>query len=73
MTKLPSVSGREAMKAFEKVGYVFSHATGSHHVYKKSDKVFHLSIPNHPELRKGTLRSLIRAADITVDQFIGLL
>lgn len=73
MTKLPSVSGREAMKAFEKVGYVFSHATGSHHVYKKSSAVFNLSIPNHRELKKGTLRSLLRAADITVDQFIDLL
>ena len=61
------------MKAFEKVGYVFSHATGSLHVYKKLGKVYHLSIPNHSELRKGTLRSLIKAADITVDQFIDLL
>ena len=45
----------------------------SHHVYKKSGAVFNLSIPNHRELKKGTLRSLLRAADITVDQFIDLL
>ena len=73
MAKLPCVSGADAMRAFEKVGYVFSHATGSHHVYIKSGAKFHLSIPNHKELKKGTLKSLIRTANLTVNEFVSLL
>lgn len=73
MTKLPSISGRDPMKAFEKVGYVFSHSKGSHRVYKKTGVVFHLSIPDHKELKKGTLKSLIRDAGMTVNGFVALL
>lgn len=29
-----------------------------------------LSIPDHKEVAKGTLRSLIRSANLTVDEFI---
>lgn len=58
MAKLPIVSGREAMRAFGKVGYVFSHSKGSHH---------------HKELRRGTLNSLLRSARMSVEEFISLL
>lgn len=61
------------MRAFERAGYVFSHTKGSHHVYKKTGVVFHLSIPDHKELKKGTLKSLIRDAGMTVDAFVALL
>ncbi len=33
----------------------------------------HLSIPDHRELDRGTLRALIRGAGITVEQFVDLL
>ncbi len=72
MAKLPLISGREAAKAFEKVDFTFDHQTGSHMIYYYPDGR-HLSIPDHRELDRGTLRSLIRAAGLTVEEFLRLL
>ena len=35
----------------------------------KEGEIVTLSVPNHKEIAKGTLRSLIRAAGLTVDEF----
>lgn len=72
MAKLPLISGREAARAFERVGFTFDHQTGSHMIYYHPDGR-HLSIPDHRELDRGTLRSLIRAAGLTVEEFLRLL
>lgn len=74
MSKLPVVSGEEAFKAFQKIGYDFDHQTGSHIIVRRNSVPFRrLTIPNHREIAKGTLRSLIREAGLTVEQFIELL
>ncbi len=74
MAKLPVVSGADAVKAFEKIGYELSHQKGSHMILRRKDPPYrHLSIPNHKELAKGLLRGLIRDAGLTSDQFIELL
>ena len=74
MSKLPVVSGREAVRAFEKVGYVMDHQTGSHMILRHRDPPHRrLTIPDHRELAKGTLRSLIRQAGLTVEGFQVLL
>lgn len=74
MSKLPVVSGREAVSAFQKIGYEQDHQTGSHIILRHRDPPFRrLTIPDHRELAKGTLRSLIRAAGLTVDEFMALL
>lgn len=74
MPKLPVVSSKQAIRAFEKIGYEFNHQTGSHLIYRRSQPPhLHLSIPERKELAKGTLRSLIRQSGITVDEFIDLL
>ena len=65
MAKLPQVSGHEAIKAFEKDGFHLHHITGSHHVLKKAGHLLSLSVPLHKSLKPGTLRSLIRAANLT--------
>lgn len=72
MAKLPVVSGRQAAKAFEKIGFVFDHQRASHMIYYRADGR-HLSIPDHRELDRGLLRGLIRAAGITVEEFVQLL
>ncbi|MGH7963614.1 MAG: type II toxin-antitoxin system HicA family toxin [Candidatus Binatia bacterium] len=72
MARLPLCSGREAAKAFEKAGFAFDHQTGSHMIYYHSDGR-HLSIPDHQELDRGLLRSLIRAAGLTVEEFAQML
>ena len=72
MSRLPACSGREAVKAFGKLGYVVDHQTGSH-VILRHPNLRRLTIPDHRELAKGTLRSLIREAGITKDEFVTLL
>ncbi len=61
------------IKAFEKDGFHLHHITGSHHVLKKAGHPFSLSVPLHKSLKAGALRSLIRAANLTVEQFCKLL
>ena len=72
MSKLPACSGRETVRAFEKVGYVLDHQTGSHMILRHPSGR-RLTVPDHRELAKGTLRALIRQAGLTVDQFVALL
>jgi predicted RNA binding protein YcfA (HicA-like mRNA interferase family) len=74
MSKLPVVSGREAVAAFQKVGYEVDHQTGSHVILRNAEPPYRrLTVPNHKEIAKGTLRSLIREAGLTVEEFVALL
>ncbi len=73
MGKLANISGREAAKAFQRAGWEPIGQVGSHLVMVRSDIRVNLSIPQHKELSVGTLRSLIRNAGITVDEFLALL
>jgi len=72
MAGLPVVSGKEAAKAFEKLGFVYRHTTGDHMIYKKPGTAT-LSIPDHKELDAGLLRHLISSAGITPEEFGNLL
>jgi predicted RNA binding protein YcfA (HicA-like mRNA interferase family) len=72
MAGLPVISGQEAVTAFEKFGFKFHHRRGSHIIlYHPNGR--HLSIPDHKELDRGTLRALIRGAGISVEEFVKLL
>lgn len=73
MARLSNISGKEAVKAFTKVGWQVMGQVGSHVVMTKLGIRANLSIPQHKELSTGTLRALIRAAEMTVDQFLALL
>jgi len=74
MTKLPVVSGREAIKAFEKNGWrVMRRAKSGHIIMKKKGMLTTLSIPQHKVLDRGLLRSLIRDAYISIERFNELL
>ncbi len=74
MPKLPIVSGIETVKAFSKIGYEVDHQTGSHIIIRQR-KYPHrrLTVPNHKEVAKGTLRGLIKQAGLTIEEFIELL
>ena len=72
MPKLPVISGAEAVKAFERAGWHQDRQRGSHVIMLKPEHIASLSIPQHRELAPGTLRSLIRAAGLTVGEFVGL-
>ncbi len=73
MSRLPVVSGREAVKAFGRLGWEVARQSGSHIILVKTGHPATLSVPNHRELAKGTLRALIREADLTVESFTALL
>ena len=73
MGRLRNISGKQAVKVFKKTGWQKAGQVGSHFVMIKSGVRVNLSIPLHKELSVGTLRALVRNADMTVNEFIGLL
>ncbi len=73
MARLPVISGAQAVRAFEKTGWVQDRQRGSHLVMLKPGYNVSLSVPQHRELAPGTLRALVRAAGMTVDELIALL
>lgn len=70
---LPVVSGAKAVRAFERAGWVVARRKGSHIILKKPATFYTLSVPDHAELDPGTLRSLIRKAGLTIEEFTALL
>ncbi len=73
MGRLGNISGKDAVKAFEKAGWRKIGQVGSHVVLVKAGIRVNLSIPQHKELSVGTLRALIRHAGLTVEEFLNLL
>jgi len=73
MPKLPRISGREAVRAFQQAGWEVARQRGSHIVLTRPGSIYTLSIPLHPVLGPGLLRDLIRKAGLTVEEFIALL
>lgn len=67
---LPVMSGREVVRVFESLGWEAVRQTGSHIIMVKDEELVTLSVPDHREVAKGTLRSLIRTAGLTVDEFV---
>jgi predicted RNA binding protein YcfA (HicA-like mRNA interferase family) len=66
------LSGGEAVKVFERAGWTIDRQRGSHVILVKDGQPATLSVPDHKELAKGTLRSLIRAAGMTTEDFASL-
>lgn len=73
MAELPVISGAKVMRAFERAGWTQDRQHGSHVVMLKPRRNVSLSVPQHREVAPGTLRALIRAAGMTVDEFVALL
>ena len=71
--RLPAISGREAVRAFEADNWQVARQSGSHVIMTKPGVPVALSIPNHRELKRGTLRGLIRNAGLDVQSFLELL
>jgi len=70
MASLPVLSGKEVVRIFEKLGWSIARQSSSHIIMTKQGEITTLSIPDHREVAKGTLRSLIRAANLTIDEFV---
>jgi len=73
--RLPSHSYREIVKALAKVGFreIAGRGKGSHVFVYRDDPPRGITIPKERNVKRGTLRSIIRQADLTVDEFLALL
>ena len=69
---LPVISGRQAVRAFERAGWSIARQR-NHIVLIKPGVPVNLSIPDHKQLDRGLLRSQIRKANLTVEEFVALL
>jgi predicted RNA binding protein YcfA (HicA-like mRNA interferase family) len=72
MPSLPTLSGREVVKIFANDGWQMVRQRGSHMILVKEGHMETLSVPDHREVAKGTLRSLIRSSGLTVEEFVAL-
>ena len=73
MSKLPGISGRECVKALQKVGFSIKRQESSHIILRRDAPFAQLVVPDHKELDRGTLRAIIRQAGVAVDEFVKLL
>ncbi|MFQ5698947.1 MAG: type II toxin-antitoxin system HicA family toxin [Myxococcota bacterium] len=74
MSKLPSISGREVIRAFERVGYEQDRQRGSHIVLRHREPPHRrLVVPDHRTVARGTLPALIREPGLTLEEFASLL
>lgn len=70
MGTLPVLSGQEVVRVFESLGWSVARRRGSHVIMVKDGEIATLSVPNHKEIAPGTLRGLLRAANLTSGQFV---
>ncbi|MDP1767298.1 MAG: type II toxin-antitoxin system HicA family toxin [Nitrospirota bacterium] len=70
MPPVPLLSPSDVIKIFQSLGWQMVRQKGSHIIMTRPGHIATLSIPNHAEVARGTLRSLIAKAGLTVEQFI---
>ncbi len=75
MPKMLRVSGREAIRALERLSFRVDRQRGSHVVLKKGTitGVIGCVIPMHREIAAGTLRAALKLANVSLDEFNGAL
>jgi predicted RNA binding protein YcfA (HicA-like mRNA interferase family) len=74
MSKLPVVSGKKLCKILAQIGYEIDHQTGSHIILRNVNYPYRrITIPNHKEIAKGTLRSILRESGLTVEELNDLM
>jgi predicted RNA binding protein YcfA (HicA-like mRNA interferase family) len=74
MPKIPVISGPRVVKALSRIGYEVDHQTGGHLILRHREGPHRrLSVPNHREIAKGTLRAIIRQSGLSVEEFLDLL
>ena len=74
MPKIPIVSAIRVIKVLSKIGYEADHQTGSHIILRHREMPHkRLTVPNHQEIARGTLKAIIEEAGLTVQEFTDLL
>ena len=70
MSKLPVLSGKECIQILKRHGFEFRRQKGSHIILKHSSSKVILTIPDHKELDRGTLRAIIRQSGLGLKEFL---
>ncbi|MDO8633195.1 MAG: type II toxin-antitoxin system HicA family toxin [Candidatus Wildermuthbacteria bacterium] len=70
MPSVPVLKPRQVVRAFEELGWEVARQKGSHIILVREGHIATLSVPNHPEVARGTLRSLINKAGVTTEEFL---
>ena len=70
MPPVPILSPSDVIKVFQRLSWEMVRQKGSHIIMTKPGHMATLSIPNHAEVARGTLRSLIAKAGLTIEQFL---
>jgi predicted RNA binding protein YcfA (HicA-like mRNA interferase family) len=70
MPPVPILSPSDVIKIFQRLGWQMVRQKGSHIIMTRQGHMATLSIPNHADVARGTLRSLIAKAGLTVEQFL---
>ena len=73
MSKLPVISGRELVRVLRQVGFELDRRKGSHMILFRPEPKTTLSVPDHRELDRGTLRALLRQAGVSPEELTRLL
>ena len=74
MPKIPIVSAIKVIKVLSKIGYEADHQTGSHIILRHRETLHkRLTVPNHKEIARGTLKAILEEAGLTVQEFTDLL
>jgi len=72
--KIPVVSAIKVIKVLSKIGYETDHQTGSHIILRHREMPHkRLTVPNHKEIARGTLKAIIEEAELTIQEFTDLL
>ena len=71
MPKLPRISGAEAVRALQRLGFAVTRQRGSHIVMRRGSSG--CVVPNHREVKVGTLAGVLRQAGVSVEEFIAAL
>ncbi|MBM3325769.1 MAG: type II toxin-antitoxin system HicA family toxin [Calditrichaeota bacterium] len=73
MIALPIVSGKDCIKVLKKIGYYIKRRESSHIVMRRDYPFTQVIVPDHKELDRGTLRAILRQADLSIERFNDLL
>jgi len=73
MSKLPVISGQECVSALERSGFYIKRQKGSHLILRRDDPFTQVVVPDHKILDRGTLRAIIRQANLSIEKFTSLL
>ena len=68
MPKLPRISGAEAIRALQRLGFEKLRQSGSHVVMRRATQG--CVVPLHADLKVGTLAGLLRQADVSIEAFL---